>query len=38
MGMRGCDIDRSGASWTNRPARHKTLDLSFERLIALGPK
>ncbi len=38
MAMRGGDIDRSGPIWTYRPARHKTRDRGFERVIALGPR
>jgi len=38
MAMRGGDIDRAGPIWTYRPARHKTQDRGFERLVALGPR
>ena len=38
MAMRGGEIDRAGPVWTYRPARHKTQDRGFERLIALGPR
>lgn len=36
--MRPMDIDRSKATWTYRPARHKTEHHGIERLIYLGPK
>lgn len=36
--MRPIDIDRSNATWTFRPARHKTEHHGIERVIYLGPK
>ncbi len=36
--MRPIDIDRSQATWTYRPARHKTEHHGIERLIYLGPR
>ena len=36
--MRGCDFDRGGEIWIYRPAQHKTLHLSKERVIPLGPR
>jgi integrase len=38
MAMRGADLDRGGPVWTYRPARHKTSDRGFDRVIALGPR
>ena len=36
--MRGCDVDRSGDAWIHRSSQHKTMHLSRERWIALGPR
>lgn len=36
--MRGFEIDRTGATWIYRPARHKTAHHGHERVVYLGPK
>jgi integrase len=36
--MRGADIDRSGAVWLYRPARHKNRWRGKARVVPLGPK
>ena len=36
--LRPCDVDRSGAVWWYRPARHKTEAHGIDRVIAIGPK
>lgn len=36
--LRPCDVDRSEAVWTYRPASHKTQHHGRERVIYLGPK
>jgi integrase len=38
LAMRPCDLDRSGAVWFYKPAKHKTARLGHKRIIALGPK
>ncbi|MFW6062018.1 MAG: tyrosine-type recombinase/integrase, partial [Planctomycetota bacterium] len=36
--MRPCDVERSEAIWTYRPAEHKTQHHGHDRVIFLGPK
>ena len=36
--MRGVDIDMTGSVWTYEPAKHKTQNHGFARVIELGPR
>jgi integrase len=38
LGLRTCDVDRSGPVWKYKPASHKTAHLGHERVVYFGPK
>jgi integrase len=38
IGMRACDIDRSGDVWLFQPPTHKNAWRGHERIVAIGPK